>query len=151
MITVTDWRQSTSVNKVGTTPDNHILVTSRKRSFGQGNIFTPVFILFTWVGCVSLPGGIHGCQGACVVVGGHAWLLGGMHGWGGMHGCGRCAWLLGGMYGWQGGMHGYREGICMVAGGVACMVARRHAWLPGACVVVGACVVGGMRGMWGRA
>ena len=91
-----------------------------------------------------------------VAGGGHAWLLGDMHGCGGggMHGCqgvGVCmvarghAWLLGGMRGcWgafmvAGGMHGCR-GTYMGAGG--------HVWLlSGMCGSWGACiVVGGMRG-----
>ena len=68
-----------------------------------------------------LPGGVHSCQGACVVAGG-------------VHGCGGHAWLPGGMHGCQGacvvagGMHGC-WGVCMVAGGMhgclgACVVAR---------------------------
>ena len=49
--------------------------------------------------------------------GGHAWLPGGVHGSGGMRGC---------------------PGACVVAGGVAFMVAGGHVWLPrGACVVAG--------------
>ena len=73
-------------------------------------------------------GGMYGCRGACMVVGGHAWLLGGMHGCcgGGVHGCWGHVWL------W---------GMCMVVGGVwlqgACIVAGGHAWLWGACMVVG--------------
>ena len=61
-------------------------------------------------GCARLPvgacvvaGGVHGCQGACVVVGGHAWSRGVCVVVGGMHGCGEacmaaggCAWLPGG-------------------------------------------------------
>ena len=81
----------------------------------EGYVFTGV--------CLST-GGVHGCGwgayvfargvGVCVVVGGHAWLLGGV--WllgeeacmvvGGMCGCwGRCAWLQGDVHGCQGGMH----------------------------------------------
>ena len=62
-----------------------VLITARKRSLGQGNIFTPV--------CHSVHrGGMHGCSWG----GGHVWLL-----QGGMHGCsGGHAWLL------PGGMHG---------------------------------------------
>ena len=59
------------------------IVTARKRSLGQGNIFTPVCHSVHRVGVrgcrgrghVWLPGGMHGCQGACVVAGE------------GMHGC----------------------------------------------------------------
>ena len=95
-------------------------ITARKRSLGQGNIFTPV--------CHSVHrGGVHGCfgRGACVVaLGGHAWLLRGGCAWllpGGMHGCcssGGHAWLL------PGGMHG-----CCSGG--SCVVAPRggHVWL----------------------
>ena len=129
--------------------------TARKRSLGQGNIFTPV--------CHSVHrGGVRGCsgghawllRGACMVApGGCAWLLGGacMVAPGGVHGCsgGACvvaqgghAWLL------QGGMRGCSGGACMVALG-------GHAWL-----LRGACMVlfgghawfysGGMRGfIWG--
>ena len=67
-----------------------------------------------WGVCMVV-GGMRGCRGACmvagacVVAGGHAWLLGGMHG---------C------------------RGACMVAGGEAwlwgvCMVAGGWAWLGG--------------------
>ena len=64
-----------------------------------------------------------GCWGVCMVVEGHAWLLGGAVVAGGV-----CAWLWGacmvaGEGVWlPGGMHGCR-GACMVAGG--------HAWLLG--------------------
>ena len=67
--------------------------------------------------CV-VAGGMHGCRGVCMVAGGHAWLpgVGGMCGCWGVHGCqGACvvagrrhAWLLGGVHGW---------GACVVAGG----------------------------------
>ena len=78
-------------------------------------------------GACSAPGGVHGCwgacmvaRGACVVAGGHAWLLRGVcvvargvcmvaggHAWlqGGMCGCcGGHAWLLGGVHGCWGGV-----------------------------------------------
>ena len=42
-----------------------------------------------------LPGGMHGCQGMCVVGRGHAWLPGGVWLLGDV-------WLAGGMHGWQG-------------------------------------------------
>ena len=48
---------------------------------------------------------MHGCRGACMVAGGHAWLPGGMHGFQEVHGCG-------------GDMHG----------------CRGHAWLWGVCI-----------------
>ena len=35
-------------------------------------------------------GGMCGCRGVCVVAGGHAWLLGGMHGWGDVWSWGAC-------------------------------------------------------------
>ena len=102
---------------------------------------------------------MHGCQGACVVAGGHAWLWGGMCGcwgvgacvvlggelgvcmvvggtwlWGVMHGCRGCVWLWGGACVAAGVVHG--------CGGCA--------WLRGACMVVGGCVVvGGMHGCRG--
>ena len=46
-------------------------------------------------------GGMHDCQGVCMVARGHAWLPG--------------ACVVGGVHGW---------GACMAAGG-------GHAWLPG--------------------
>ena len=80
-------------------------------------------------------GGMHGCRGArmfagaCMVVGGHAWLQGCVCGCGGlcmvergMHGCWGHVWLLG--------------CVCMVAGGCA--------WLLGLCMVEG-----GVHGCWG--
>ena len=61
-----------------------------------------------------LPGGMHGCQGACVVArgacmvargmrgcGGRVWLLGGVCGYGSVHGWGH-VWLWGGMCGGRG-------------------------------------------------
>ena len=75
-------------------------------------------------------GGMCGCRGVCMVVGGHAWL-------------GGHVWLRGGTCGYWGvcvvvgGMRGCRGGACMVAGG-ACVVAGGHAWLPW-----------GMRVCWG--
>ena len=45
-----------------------------------------------------------------MVAGGHAWLKGGMHGCGGVHGC------QGAVHGCRGGICGYR-GLCMVAEG----------------------------------
>ena len=111
--------------------------------------------------CLSVHRG-EGTCGGCVVAGGRAWLLGGVHGcqgscvvargmhgyWGGMHGCRGHAWLLGGicgcqghvwfagwdMCGCQGGMHGCQ--------GCAWLPGRMHAW--GVCVVAGeACMVAG--------
>ena len=126
-----------------------ILVTTRKLSLGQGNIFTPVCnsvhggACVVARGCVWLPrgaymvvrvhmcllGGMHGLTGVCVwLQGGHVWLPGGMHGCqGGMCDCG-------GMRGCPGGVHGCPGGMC------GCQ---------GACVVVGGCVHGCQGGMCG--
>ena len=75
-------------------------------------------------------GGVCGWWEACVVGGGHVWLVGGMHGCQGVcmvaGGCvvGRGhAWFAGGVHGWLRGMHGC-WGACVVAG-------RGHAWLRG--------------------
>ena len=62
-------------------------------------------------GHVWLRGVVHGCQGACMVAGGHVWLLGG-------------AWLPGACM---------AKGVCVVKG----------AWQRGACMAKGACVVKG--------
>ena len=121
-------------------------------------------------------GGMHGCGGrVCMVavgwgayvvvggVGGHSWLWGACmvaRGAcvvvGGMHGCGGrgCVWLwgvcmVGGCAWLPGGMVGRGRGCAWLQGG--------HAWLRGACVVVGGCVwlwgacmvVGGMCGCLG--
>ena len=114
----------------------------------QGYVFTGV--------CLSTGGGgVHGCQGACVVAGGCAWLPGGMCGcWQGVcmvaWGCvwllighvwllmGEVCvvadghvWLLGGMHGCWWGVHGCWQGD-MHGCWEACMVAGgRCAWLPG--------------------
>ena len=91
------------------------LVTTRKRSLGQGNrpIFTRV--------CHSVHSrGMCGCGCVCVVAGGACVVAGGS-----MCGCrgacmvaGGCAWL------W---------GVCVVAGGCA-WLRRERAWLPGGCI-----------------
>ena len=87
----------------------NVIFTARKRSLGQGNIFTPV--------CHSVHrGGVRGCSGgqcAWLLWGGHAWLLGvcawfysgGMHGfiWGGV-----CGFIWGGMRGFS-SFFGYNE------------------------------------------
>ena len=123
------------------------LITARKRSLGQGNIFTPVCHSVHRGACVVALGGAcvvalgsggcmvapRGCVwllpgGACMVaLEGHVWLLPG--------GCmvalgwyvvapGGHAWLLpGGIHGCsQGGMCGCSRGVCMVALGGG------HAW-----------------------
>ena len=110
-----------------------LLITARKRSLGQGNIFTPVCHSVHRRGvrgcsggaCVVAPrggmrgcswGGMRGCSEGCAwllggcawLLGGHAWLLWGGHAWllwGGMHGCsGGHMWLL------RGGMCGFIRG-----------------------------------------
>ena len=54
------------------------LITIRKRSLGQGKIFTPVCHSVHRggvCGCQGgawLPGDMHGCGGVCMVAGGHA-------------------------------------------------------------------------------
>ena len=82
-------------------------------------------------------------QGACVVAGGCAWLLGGMCGCsqGGMCGCsGGHAWLLqgGGWHVWLlwgacmvalGDMCGCCQGVCMAAPSGVCVVAPRGAFM----------------------
>ena len=118
------------------TIENYI-ITARKRSLGQGNIFTPVCHSVHRGGtCVVAPGGMHGCSrgwacvaapgGVCVVaLGGRAWLLWGAcmvtlggvymvapggHAWllrGGVHGC------LGAARGCWGGVHGCSRGVCV--------------------------------------
>ena len=102
------------------------VITARKRSLGQGNIFTPVCHSVHKGMCMVAPkgGGVHGCsggEGACVVA------LGGMCGfiWG------ACVVLF--------------RGACMVLFGGACMVLfGGHAWfyLGGMCgFILGACMV----------
>ena len=79
------------------------IITARKRSLGQGNIFTPVcHSVHTGGVCVVAPGGA--CVvlfgGACVVLfGGRVWfyLGGGVHGFSGGH-----VWFF-----WRGGMRGF--------------------------------------------
>ena len=81
----------------------------------EGYVFTGV--------CLSTGGG-----GACMVAGGHAWLLGGMCGCRGcVHGCVGVCMVKGG------GMHG--EGGCVVKVG--------HLWQRGACLAKG-----GVHGIW---
>ena len=99
------------------------VITARKRSLGQGNIFTPL--------CSQ---------------GGRAWLLGGgMRGCsgGGMRGCSR-----GGVCGCSGGACRLLRGAWLLPGGVRGCSHGGYAWLLG-----GACMVapeGGMRGCSGE-
>ena len=88
-----------------------LVITARKRSLGQGNIFTPVCHSVHrggMRGCSRGVGGMRDCSGgACMVaLGGPAWFyLGGVHGfiWGGVHG-----FIWGGMHGFiRRGMHGF--------------------------------------------
>ena len=109
-----------------------ILITARKRSLGQGNIFTSVChsVYGVWGG--GMHGGGHAWQG-----GGCAWQ-GGMHG-GGVHGRGHVwqgAYMAGGAcvagegeHACQGGMH-WRS---MHMHGMGACMAGRHAW-QGACM-----------------
>ena len=121
---------------------NQLFITVRKRSLGQGNIFTPV--------CHSVHRGV--CLSACWDAPGtmhpqdHAPPRGGMNG-GGMYGRG-CAWqegvhrrgacmAVGGMCG-SGGVHGRGnvwQGVCMAGGmhGGGHAWQRGHAW-QGACI-----------------
>ena len=114
----------------GSARQSMTVITARKRSLGQGNIFTPVCHSVHRGGvrgCSGREGGVRGCSG------GHVWLL-----WGGMCGSSR------------GGMHGCSGGACVVAlGGGASMVA----W-GGMCGFiwgdVHGFIQGGMRGfIWG--
>ena len=92
------------------------IFTARKRSFGQGNIFTPVCHSVHRGGMHGCPGGVRGCWGACVVAGG------GMCGcWGACMVAGGCVWLPGGVCGCR--------GAYVVAGGHA-WLPEGHAWLP---------------------
>ena len=63
-------------------------------------------VIFSQASVILSTGGMRGCLGVCMVVGGHVWLLGG-----GMHGC---------------------QGVYVVAGGcVACRDVGWHVWLQG--------------------
>ena len=98
-------------------PRGHkLIITARKRSLGQGNIFTPVCHSVHKGRVCLVVGVVHGCQGgmcgcrgegACMVA--RACMV-----------AGECVWLL---------------GASVVAGG--------HAWLPGGHVWLGACMVAG--------
>ena len=136
-----------------TAPRRVHIFTARKRSLGQGNIFTPVCHsvhrgdVRGWSrgGMRGCSGGVHGCSGGMrgfsggayvVLFGGHAWFYSG----GGMRGfiqgqtwfyLGGHAWFYsGGVCGFiQGGMRGFIRGVCMVLfGGV-------HGFIRGACMV----------------
>ena len=94
------------------------VITARKRSLGQGNIFRSVCQEFCpQGGHVWLPGGVCGCwghvwlPGACVVAGECVWLPGSVCGCRGV--CvvaGVCVWL------WGVGVYVVVGGACMVAG-----------------------------------
>ena len=107
-----------------------------QRSWGKVMFSQACVILFTGGGGghVWLPGDMHGCRGHAWL-GGHAWLLGGVR-------CcqGACvvagghAWLLEGVCVVAGGHVWLQEGACMVVGGgmcgyQRCVVAGGHAWL----------------------
>ena len=77
------------------------VITSRKRSLGQGNIFTPVCHSVHRGACMVAGGVCMVARGACVVA------LGGMRGCSGE----ACVVLFGGMRGFiQGGMRGFIRG-----------------------------------------
>ena len=100
-----------------------MVITARKRSLGQDNIFTPVTGEPVWQRGVCMVKGGHVWQGACMA-GGCAWQ-GAMHGRGSMHGIGVCMAGLG--HSWQGAVHG-----------------RGCVWPGGVCVAwCGACMAGG--------
>ena len=94
-------------------------------------------VMFLQVSVCPQWGGVRGCGGGRVWLGGCAWLLG-------------ACMVVGGVPGCRGGVHGCRGGTCMVVGG--------HVWLQGACMVAGGmhgcggvCMVGGMHGCGGCA
>ena len=100
----------------------HNIFTARKRSLGQGYIFTPV--------CHSVHReDVHGCsRGACMVAPeGCAWFY-----------LGVCAWFYLGVYGFSGGMHGFIWGACMVLFGEASWFyfGGMHGFIQGACMVL---------------
>ena len=128
-----------------------------QRSWGKAIFSQACVILFTG-----------GFGGTCMVAGGHAWLLGSMHGcWGACMVAGRHAWLLGGMHGcWGacmvvGGMHGcwgacVADGACVVPGRCAWLLGehawpRGHTWQGGMYGKGGCVVKGGMCGKGGHA
>ena len=130
----------------------------------EGYVFTGVCLSTGGGGLAWLVGGVHSCQGVVHGCGGGCvWLLGGMKvvGGGACMVAGVHVWLWTGVRGCQGmlcswgyvwlpeGVHGC-WGVCVVAG-VACMVAGEHAWLLGGHAwLQGACmVVGGMHGCRG--
>ena len=56
------------------------------RGWGGGHAWLPGACVVArrrvWLGGhMWLPGGMHGCQGVCMVAGGHVWLWGGGHVW----------------------------------------------------------------------
>ena len=61
-----------------------LIIIARKRSLGQGNIFTCVChrgMCGCWGACVVVGGACIVAIGVCMVVGGHAWLPGGYLGY----------------------------------------------------------------------
>ena len=128
-------------------PIHKAVITARKRSLGQGNIFTPVCHSVQWGHAWLLWGGMHGCSG-----GGHVWLLRGacMVAQGGMHGCSRGVCMvapggMGGVHGCSGGMRGCSGGACMVlfgVGGQAWFYSGGHGFIWGVhSFIQGACMV----------
>ena len=105
-----------------------LLITARKRSLRRLCFYRCLSVRGGMPGCW---GGVCGCGGLCVLLGGCAWLPGDVCGcWGACLVARGHAWLLG-------GVHGCWGVVCMVAGGWcawlpgACVIARGHAWLLG--------------------
>ena len=104
----------------------------------EGYVFTPVCQSFCSQGggvCVVagghawLPGGMHGCGGVCMVLGGC--MVAGGHAW--LRGCAwlqGCVWLSGGMCGCEG--HVLLWGHALVAGGCAWLWGG-HVWWQDGC------------------
>ena len=105
--------------------DANLLLPPENEVWGKVIFLYLSVILFTG-GHAWLPGGVHGCQGVCMVAGGCAWLPRGCMVAGGMCYCWGAVCMVASGHGQLlGGMHGCL-GVCMVAGGCA--------WLWGACV-----------------
>ena len=87
---------------VSTTLDNLNLLPPANEAC-EGYVFTGV--------CLSTRGGMRGCRGGCVVVGGQVWLQGGAWLWAGMCGCGGVCGCGGHVWLWG------EWGACVVVGG----------------------------------
>ena len=107
------------------------IITARKRSLGQGNMFTGMCLSTAgacmFLGCVCASWGCmllgDACfPGRCMLPGEHAWLWGACMVAGGMCGCGEACMVVWGIHGCGGG--------CVVVWGIhgcggACVVAER--------------------------